>query len=80
MLPDLKGRRFVVGFKQSAEAVASGTAEKAYVAEDADERIITPFRKLCAENGVAVFNIETKKLLGKVCGINVSASCAVVLK
>lgn len=77
---DLKGLRFCVGMKQSTEAVKEGLALRAYVADDADFKIAAPFKALCLERGVEVFAAESKKMLGKACGIKVSAACAVILK
>ena len=80
MQPDsIKPRNFV-GLKQSTEAVQSGLAKKAFIANDADEHITEPFLKLCHENDVPVENVETKAKLGKLFGINVSAAVAVELK
>lgn len=80
MQDDLRGTRFYVGVKQSTEAVLDGSAQKAYIAGDADEHVKIPFEELCKENLVPVQYIETKQQLGKACGINVGAACAVVLK
>ena len=80
MQPDSKEVRSFVGLKQSTEAVREGLAQKAYIAEDADEHISVPFAKLCKEAGVFVEKIETKAKLGKKFGINVPAAVAVELK
>ena len=42
----------VIGIKQSIRAIEKGIAEKAYLASDADTRLITPFRQLCAEKNI----------------------------
>lgn len=80
MQDDLRGSRFYVGVKQSTEAVLDGSAQKAYIAEDADEHVKIPFEELCKENLVPVAYVPTKLQLGKACGISVGAACAVVLK
>ena len=54
-------------------------AKKALVALDADSHIKEPFLELCAKEGVSVEFYATKTELGKSCGINVGAACAVIL-
>lgn len=80
MLEELKGKKVLVGLKQSTEAILSKKAEKAYLASDTDSFIKDSFLELCAENDVEVIFAESKKMLGKACSINVPAACAVLLK
>ena len=80
MLEEFKGKKVLVGLKQSSEAVLLKKAEKAYLASDTDGFIKETFLELCRENGVEVVFAESKKMLGKACSINVPASCAVLLK
>jgi len=78
-MDDLKSRRTYVGLKQSTEAVAAGEVETAYVAKDADPRVREPFEDLCKEKNVPVVYFDTKQQLGRACGIDVGATCVVVL-
>lgn len=71
---------FRVGTKQSSAAVADGLAIRAFVAENADEHIVAPFRELCRKNGVPTETVPTCLQLGKTFGISVGAACAVLLK
>lgn len=80
MHQDPRGRNICVGIKQSTEAVADGRAERVYIAEDADEDVVRPIKTLCADKGVELVYIETKKQLGRACGISVAAACAAALK
>lgn len=80
MQDDLRGARLYVGVKQSTEAVLDGSAQRAYIAEDADEHVKIPFEELCKEHLVPVCYVPTKQQLGKACGINVGAACAVLLR
>ena len=79
MVGDTKISQKCVGLKQSKEAIISGKAKKALVALDADSHIKEPFLELCAKEGVSVEFYATKAELGKSCGINVGAACAVIL-
>jgi len=78
-MDDLKSRRTYVGLKQSTEAVLAGEVEKAYVAKDADPKVREPFVLLCNEKNVPVIYYDTKQQLGRACGIDVGATCVVVL-
>ena len=76
---DIKSSRKCVGIKQSKEAVARGLAKKAFVACDVDAHIKDSFLELCKEMNVSVEFYESKHELGKACGIDVGAACAVIL-
>jgi len=80
MQTDLQDVRFFVGLKQSTDAIKTGKAQKAFVANDADEHVRLPFVALCKEHNVPVEFCESKAKLGKDFGISVSAACAVILK
>lgn len=77
---DLKGQSLFIGIKQCTEAVSADTAQKAYVAQDTDLHIREPFEALCGEKGIPITYFDTKQQLGRACGIDVGAACAVVLK
>ena len=76
---DLRGQNIFIGVKQSTEAVAAGKAVKAYVVRDADSSVREPFERLCREMLVPVIYFDSKQQLGRACGIDVGAACAVVL-
>ena len=79
MVEDAKTSQKHVGLKQSKEAVLNGKAKKVLVALDTDSHIKEPFLELCAQKDVPVEFYATKAELGKACGINVGAACAVIL-
>lgn len=79
MESDLKDRQIFVGIKQCTEAVVSGKAAKAYVAQDADAFVREPFEALCRSMLVPITYFDTKQQLGRACNIDVGAACAVVL-
>ncbi|MBE7048918.1 MAG: 50S ribosomal protein L7ae-like protein [Ruminococcaceae bacterium] len=76
---DLKSQHIFIGVRQCSEAVAAGKAASAYVAQDTDISIKEPFEALCREMSVPVHYYDTKQQLGRACGIDVGAACAVVL-
>ena len=73
------GRR-LVGIKQCTKAVKDGLAEQAYLAVGVAPDIAEPFRKLCEKCGIPLKMVTSKKELGSLCGIDVDASVAVILK
>jgi len=79
MLEDLSTDKKVIGIKQSQKAVEDGTALKAYVASDCDDKVKLPFLALCENKGVRVVSAESMEQLGHACGINVGAAVAVIL-
>ncbi len=76
---DLRGQEILIGTNQCTEAVAEGKVKKAYVARDAASHIREPFENLCAKASVPITYFETKQQLGRACGIDVGATCVVVL-
>lgn len=77
---DIPPGNLVVGTRQSKRLLASGEAAKVYVARDAAPHVTMPVVELCDSQGVAVEYIDSKKMLGKLCNIDVDASVVVVKK
>lgn len=78
MLDELKTAKKIVGSKQSIKAVEAASVKKAFVAEDADAKVIDQFIQICKDHGVTIEYVETMKELGKACGIDVGAAVAVI--
>lgn len=79
MVERLAGKK-VVGIKQSLKTIRNGEAKDVYVAKDADMKLVDSVVKLAEENSLEVHYVDTMKGLGKLCGIDVGAATAVVLK
>lgn len=69
-----------VGIKQTLKAVRNNRAKTVYVAKDAEKRLTEPLIKLAEENSLEIIYIDTMKELGSLCGIDVGASAAALLK
>lgn len=69
----------VVGIKQTRRAVSEGLAKKVLIAQDAEAKLTGPIESLCQEKGVPVQWVETMKLLGTACGIDVGAAVVAIL-
>lgn len=76
----ISAENLIVGTKQSTKAVENGVAVKAYVANGVVPSMRNAFVKLCKKNNVPLEVVKSTIQLGKMCGINVKTSCAVVVK
>jgi large subunit ribosomal protein L7A len=69
-----------VGLKQTLRAVSEGRAAKVFLAEDCEDRIRQTVKESCNEAGTELVSVPTMRALGRMCGIDVKASCAAVLR
>ena len=79
MILRLEGNK-VVGVKQTIKAMKAGTVKTVYIAKDADDKFIQPVRLLVEEESLELVYVDSMKELGKLCGIDVGAATAAVLK
>lgn len=70
----------VIGSKQTARALERGGVEAVYVARDADERVVRDLKAMCLAKDVPVIVVDSMLELGKVCGIEVGAASAAILR
>ena len=68
------------GFKEVLKSMEKNLVEKLFIAEDSSASIRDRLKDAATKNHCNVFYTETMKELGKLCGIDVGASCAAVLK
>ncbi len=68
-----------VGAHQTARAIDRGKAVEAFVAADADRRVIEPVVRAAAARGIGLVEVESMTALGRACGIAVGAAAAAVL-
>lgn len=80
MLDDLKHYKKAVGVKQSTKAVEGGLAAKVLIAKDCEQRVVKNIIELCEKQLVPITYVDSMKLLGKACGIDVEAAVACILK
>ena len=80
MLTELETKNKIVGIKQLRKALREGTAEKVFVAADADPRLTDPIVEACKEAGVALEEAASMSELGKACGIEVGAAVAALIR
>ena len=76
---DLKNpQRRVVGAKESLKQVIAGRAQAVFVARDA--KVVAALVEECGRRGVPVHYEESMARLGVLCGIEVGAAAAAVLR
>ena len=73
---ELANRRFVVGAKQLKKALKNGTANKVFLACNADPAITEPIAALCQLNRVDFAWVRSMTDLGHACGLEVGAAAA----
>lgn len=80
MLSQLETCKKVVGTKQVKRAILNNGVETVFIAKDAEERVVRDIKKLCSEKSIDIVYVDTMKELGKLCGIDVNAANAALLK
>lgn len=80
-IPGLDGcARLSVGTKQTKLALEKGEAQKVFIADDADEKLVSPIVELCRELGIPLVSVDSMRELGKACGIQVGAAAAALIR
>ncbi|MBQ2663633.1 MAG: ribosomal L7Ae/L30e/S12e/Gadd45 family protein [Clostridia bacterium] len=80
MIGEAEKAKLQVGYKQAVRALNENNAEKLFIAEDCDDKMKETLASLANEKNTPVTYVPTMKELGSICEIEVSASCATVLK
>ena len=68
----------IIGIKQAVKAMHAGQVTTLFVAIDADNWVTDPAILLAKEIGVPVYHVDSKKELGKACGIHVGAAVVAI--
>ena len=79
-MEDLKNSKRIVGIKQSVKAIENGIVQTVYLAEDADQKVLQKIKDLCTENDLPIIYVESMKVLGKACCIEVGAAAACIVR
>lgn len=72
-------RKRTIGTNQTAKALQANTAREVFIARDADTHVVRPVIVMAKDKGVPLQWVESMKLLGKACGIEVGAATAAIL-
>jgi large subunit ribosomal protein L7A len=68
----------IIGTKQAVKAMRAGQVTELFIALDADSWVTDPVILIAKEVGVPVNLVESKKELGKACGIHVGAAVVAI--
>lgn len=79
-MDDLSTNQKTVGLNQTLKALEEGKIARVYLAEDAEDKIRTKVTLSCMKEDVEIISIESMKLLGKACGIDVKSAVCGILK
>ena len=74
------GGKKVVGMKQVIRAMKAGNLSRAYVANDADTFIFQQVVRSAEDAGVPCVRVPSMKELGMICGVEVPAAAAGLLR
>ncbi|HHX18216.1 MAG TPA: 50S ribosomal protein L7ae-like protein [Clostridium sp.] len=79
-MEEFKNINKTVGLKQSLKAIQKGIVDKVYIANDAEERVVSKIINLCTEKNIPIVYADSMKQLGKACGIDVGAAVVSIVK
>jgi large subunit ribosomal protein L7A len=74
-----QAKKISIGTKKATRMVELGKVSEVFVAKDADPRLTIRMVNLCKKMGVEVTYVDSMKMLGKACGIEVGAAVAAVV-
>lgn len=72
--------RIIIGTKQAIRAINNNEVSELYVADDADRQITQSVINLAKDLNIPYHHVDSKKELGKACGIEIGASTVAVIK
>ena len=79
VLPDIAGKKVIVGAKQLRKAIAKGCVRYVFLAENADPAVTEPLEAMCGEKDILIHWVPDMAGLGQVFGIEVGAAAAAVI-
>jgi large subunit ribosomal protein L7A len=80
MISDSDKQNMMVGYKQTLKAINDGKADRVFLAENCEDKIRLSVENAANGTDVSLMYVKTMRDLGSMCGIEVGASCAVILK
>jgi large subunit ribosomal protein L7A len=72
--------RLAVGTNQTTKAITQDVAVEVFLAEDADQRVVSCIVQLAKQHDVPIVWVKTMKQLGVACGIEVGAATAAIVE
>ena len=78
-LSTLSREKCAVGAKQIRKALNTGSAQRVFLAKNADPALTEPIVALCQRNSVEFIWVRSMTDLGRACGIEVGAAAAAIV-
>lgn len=73
-----QAKKTIIGTKQTVKAIRAGIVIEVIVAQDVDERIVTPVIEEAKRHKIHVTYVDSRVKLGKACGIQVAAAVVAI--
>lgn len=73
-------RKKTIGANQTAKAIAQSVVSELFVARDAQAHVVRPILSAAEQQGIPVQWVDSMKVLGKACGIEVGAATAAIVQ
>ncbi|WP_033827294.1 50S ribosomal protein L7ae-like protein [Bacillus andreraoultii] len=74
-----QAKKIKIGTKQTIKALKSGSVHEVIIASDADQRLVSSVIKQAEEYQVPITYVDSMKILGKACGIDVRAATVAIM-
>ncbi|HHV19908.1 MAG TPA: 50S ribosomal protein L7Ae-like protein [Thermoanaerobacterales bacterium] len=74
-----KASKKIIGTKQTLKAIDKDQVSMVFIAQDAEEHVVSQIKEMCREKGIETVAVSTMKELGDACGIQVGAASAAIL-
>lgn len=76
----IKARKYVVGIKQTVKALESGMVTEVLIAKDVNQHLTSKVVTIAEKHQVPLSYVDSTKMLGKACGIEVGASTVALIR
>ncbi|WP_182201194.1 50S ribosomal protein L7ae-like protein [Paraliobacillus salinarum] len=70
--------QLIIGTKQTLKAIRDGEVTEVVIAVDADQQITNKVSQLAKEMNIPCIQVDSKKKLGKACGIDVGTATVAI--
>ncbi|MBR0233528.1 MAG: ribosomal L7Ae/L30e/S12e/Gadd45 family protein [Synergistaceae bacterium] len=78
MISPTSEERIVIGYKQVLKSLKSGICKTIFIADDCSPHMTDTILEMSGE--ISVRKVSSMRELGRECGIDVSASCAAIVR
>lgn len=76
----LQAKTKIIGIKQTVKALQSGIVQEVVIASDVEPRLLTKVVETANERNIPILYVDSKKKLGKSCGIEVGAATVAITR